>query len=90
MKNETERALRLHSQLIRAGVDPELAELYTAKHALRLEDTEPDALATEVLQEIPERLKAGGTDAPTYDPVADGKARGAAQRARNENPDARR
>jgi hypothetical protein len=80
MTTETERALRLHSQLIKGGVDPELAELYAAKHAPRLEDTEPDALATEVLQGIPERLKTGSTDAPAYDPVAAGKAMAAKQR----------
>lgn len=72
MTKETERALRLQTQLIRGGIDPELAELYTVKHAPRLSDTEPDALASEVLEQIPERLKSGGSGG--YDAAAAGRA----------------
>lgn len=88
--NEVEKTLSVYTQLVDQGVDPEYAKVQLKHSAERLLEMEPDELATDILGNTPQKYITRKDEdeeppAPAYDPVAAGRAMGAAARAKIEN-----
>jgi hypothetical protein len=54
--SDVNKALRVHTTLVKAGVDPEYAEAETLKATERLAETEPAELAAALLSATPPRF----------------------------------
>jgi len=61
-QEQLEKALALHTRLVRSGLDPDYAELRVVRALDRMESTPVEQLATDIEDSTDERWKAGQSD----------------------------
>ena len=93
--SDVDKALRVHTALVKAGVDPEYARVQVQHRADALSEADPEMVTADILSNTPTKYitrkpTEEGTEPepPAYDPVAAGRAMAAKERKAVDSRDA--